>query len=242
MHTHQKHEARTTQGRRDFLRSSVGALAFLALGDFSASARAAASPYSLPPLPYAMDALDPILSANTLGFHYGKHHKGYVDNLNRLLAGNELAGLPLEKIIAATAGQTTPASLSLFNNAAQIWNHNFYWQSLRPQGGGEPPAELKRRIEASFGSVAACRQELAAAALAQFGSGWAWLVSEGDRLKVVRTGNADQPTSQGLKPLLTIDVWEHAYYLDYQNRRADYVNALLDKLINWEFALHNLHS
>ena len=138
----------------------------------------------------------------------------------------------------ATAGKAAQAAV--FNNAAQVWNHNFYWQSLRPQGGGEPPAELRRHIEASFGSLAACKKELAAAALSQFGSGWAWLAADGDRLKVIKTGNAELPVTLGLKPLLAIDVWEHAYYLDYQNRRADYVNAVLDKLVNWEFALQKL--
>jgi superoxide dismutase, Fe-Mn family len=192
----------------------------------------------LPPLPYAESGLDPAISANTIGFHYGKHHKGYVDTLNKLLAGTELAGLSLEKLIAATAGKTD--KVAIFNNAAQTWNHTFYWRSMRPKGGGEPPAALKQRIEASFGSVAACKKELAAAATTQFGSGWAWLVVDAGNLKVVKTGNAETPLTKGVKPLLTIDVWEHAYYLDYQNRRADYVSAVLDKLINWEFAADNL--
>jgi Fe-Mn family superoxide dismutase len=146
--------------------------------------------------------------------------------------------LPLEKVIAATAGRSDKAAL--FNNAAQTWNHTFYWKSLRPNGGGEPPAALRQRIEAAFGTVEACKKELAAAAMGQFGSGWAWLVLDGDRLRVVKTGNADLPLTTGMKPLLTLDVWEHAYYLDYQNRRGDYVNAVLDKLVNWEFALQNL--
>ena len=197
----------------------------------------AASPHVLPPLPYAENALEPVITANTIGFHYGKHHKGYVDNLNKLIAGTEYADLSLEKIITSTAGR--PEKTAIFNNAAQIWNHTFYWKSMRPKGGGEPPAALKQRIEASFGSVDACKKELAGAAVSQFGSGWAWLVLEGDKLKVVKTANADVPLTTGMKPLLTVDVWEHAYYLDYQNRRADYVNAVLDKLINWEFALQN---
>ncbi|OQX11094.1 MAG: superoxide dismutase [Desulfobulbaceae bacterium A2] len=199
---------------------------------------AQAAPHVLPELPYADSALDPVISANTLGFHYGKHHKGYVDNLNKLVTGSEFADLPLDKIISQTAGQAERAAI--FNNAAQIWNHSFYWKSLKPKGGGEPPAALKQKIEAAFGSVEACKKELAAAAVSQFGSGWAWLVLEGDKLKVVKTANAEVPFTSGKKPLLTIDVWEHAYYLDYQNRRADYVNAVLDKLINWEFALQNL--
>jgi superoxide dismutase, Fe-Mn family len=196
------------------------------------------SAHVLPSLPYADNALDPVVSANTIGFHYGKHHKGYVDMLNKLAAGTEFAGLSLEAIIAGTAGK--PDKAALFNNAAQIWNHTFYWSSLRPKGGGEPPAALKQAIEASFGGVDACKKELATAATTRFGSGWAWLVLDAGKLKVVSTGNAETPLTTSAKPLLTVDVWEHAYYLDYQNRRADYVNAVLDKLINWGFAADNL--
>ncbi len=188
-------------------------------------------------LPYAENALEPVITAKTMGFHYGKHHKGYVDNLNRLISGTEYANLSLEKIITSTAGQ--PERTAIFNNAAQNWNHAFYWKSMRPNGGGEPPAALKQKIEASFGSVDACKKELASAALSQFGSGWAWLVLKDGLLNVVKTANADIPMTMGFTPILTIDVWEHAYYLDYQNLRADYVNAVLDKLINWEFALQN---
>lgn len=192
----------------------------------------------LPPLPYADNALEPVITARTIGFHYGKHHQGYVDNLGKLVKDTEYAELPLENIITGTAGVADKAAI--FNNAAQVWNHTFYWQSLTPKGGGEPPAALKARIDASFGSVDACKKEIAAAAVAQFGSGWAWLVLDGDKLKVVKSANAENPLKAGLKPLLTVDVWEHAYYLDYQNRRADHVAAVLDKLINWEFALKNL--
>ena len=195
------------------------------------------APHSLPPLPYAENALDPVISANTLSFHYGKHHKAYVDNLNKLISGTELADSSLEEIIAATAGNADKAGI--FNNAAQVWNHTFYWNSLSPRGGGEPPSDLKKKIDSSFGSLDACKKELATAATTQFGSGWAWLVQDGDKLRVVKTGNADSPLTKGMKPLLTIDVWEHAYYLDYQNRRPDYVNAVLDKLINWGFAADN---
>ncbi|MBS0355590.1 MAG: superoxide dismutase [Proteobacteria bacterium] len=223
--------------RRQFLGTSLGLLAAASLGSLTRPAQAA-SPIVLPALPYAENALNPVISANTIGFHYGKHHKAYVDNLNKLIAGSDLADLPLEKIIAAVAGKADKTAI--FNNAAQTWNHTFYWHSLRPNGGGEPPAVLKQRIEASFGSVDGLKKELATAATGQFGSGWAWLVADGDKLKVVKTSNADVPLTAGLKPLLTIDVWEHAYYLDYQNRRADYVSAVLDKLINWEFALKNL--
>lgn len=197
-----------------------------------------ASTNVLPPLPYADNALDPVISANTVGFHYGKHHKGYFDNLNKLVAGTEFADLPLEQIIAKTAGKAEKSAI--FNNAAQTWNHTFYWRSLKPRGGGEPPSVLKQKIEASFGALDACKKELATAAMAQFGSGWVWLALDGDKLKVLKTGNADVPLATGVKPLLTIDVWEHAYYLDYQNRRADYVAAVLDKLINWDFAEENL--
>jgi Fe-Mn family superoxide dismutase len=191
----------------------------------------------LPSLPYADNALFPVISANTIGFHYGKHHRAYVDNLNKLIAGTEFADLSLEKIITKTAGKADKTAI--FNNAAQAWNHAFYWKSMRTKGGGEPPAALKQKIEASFGSVDACKKELAGAAVSQFGSGWSWLALDGSKITVVKTGNADVPLTTGMKPLLTIDVWEHAYYLDYQNRRADYVNAVLDKLINWEFALQN---
>jgi superoxide dismutase, Fe-Mn family len=192
----------------------------------------------LPPLPYVDNALAPVISANTISFHYGKHHKGYVDNLNKLIAETEFADTTLEKIITETFGKADKTAI--FNNAAQVWNHTFYWRSLKPKGGGELPTAIKKKIEASFGTVDACKKEWSAAAMAQFGSGWAWLVLDGDKIKVVKTANADSPLTKGLKPLLTIDVWEHAYYLDYQNRRADYVNAVLDKLINWDFAAGNL--
>ena len=228
---------RTTLNRRELLLATAAGAAVLTLGSLPGSARAAA-PVVLPPLPWADSALAPVISANTIGFHYGKHHQGYVTNLNKLTGGTPFADQSLEQIVRATAGKADQAAI--FNNAAQVWNHTFYWQSLKPGGGGEPPAALKAKMEASFGSVDACRQELTKAATTQFGSGWAWLVAEGDALKVVKTGNAETPLTSGMKPLVTIDVWEHAYYLDYQNRRADYVAAVLDKLVNWEFALANL--
>ena len=222
--------------RRDFI------LAAAALGAASASglslAADAKAAIELPKLPWEPNALEPVISSRTVGVHYGKHHKGYLDNLNKLLVGNPLEGRSLEDVVRETAGKAD--KVGIFNNAAQTWNHSFYWQSLRPRGGGEPPAALRQRLEAAFGSVAAFKKEFANAAITQFGSGWAWLVADGERLKIVKTGNADTPLTAGLKPLLAIDVWEHAYYLDYQNRRADYVNAVLDKLINWEFALRNL--
>lgn len=207
------------------------------LDNFSQAAQSG-SQYVLAPLPYSDIALQPVISSNTLSFHYGKHHKTYVDNLNNLLANSDLAGQSLEQIIKATAGQTEKAAI--FNNAAQIWNHMFYWHSLKPNGGGEPSSTLKQKIEASFGSLEVCKKEFAQAALTQFGSGWAWLVQDGDKIALVKTGNAETPLTKNVRPLLTIDVWEHAYYLDYQNRRADYANAILEKLINWDFAAANL--
>lgn len=203
----------------------------------SADVLRAASALALPPLPYAENALEPVITAKTLSFHYGKHHKGYVDNLNKLISGTDFSELSLDEIIKSTVGQ--PERNAIFNNAAQTWNHTFYWNSLRPNGGGEPPAVLLQKIVASFGSLDACKKEFSSAAVSQFGSGWAWLVLDGDKLKVIKTANADNPLTMGMKPLLTIDVWEHAYYLDYQNLRVDYANAVLDKLINWEFALQN---
>lgn len=193
---------------------------------------------ALPPLPYAENALEPVITDRTLVVHYWKHHKSYVDNLNKLIVDTDYSDEALEEIITGTAGRTERAAI--FNNAAQTWNHTFYWNSLRPNGGGEPPAELKKMIEASFESVAAFKKELSATAVSQFGSGWAWLVLDAGKIKVVKTSNADNPLTMGLTPLLAIDVWEHAYYLDYENRRIDYVNAVIDKLINWEFALNNV--
>jgi Fe-Mn family superoxide dismutase len=192
----------------------------------------------LPPLPYADNALDPVISANTLSFHYGKHHKAYVDNLNKLIAGTPLEGQPLEAIIKESAGK--PDKAGVFNNSAQVWNHTFYWNSLKPNGGGAPPAALAKLIERDFGSLEALKKELATAATTQFGSGWAWLASEGGKLIVSKTSNAELPMTKGQTALLTIDVWEHAYYLDYQNRRPDYATAVIEKLLNWQFAADNL--
>ena len=194
--------------------------------------------FTLPTLPYADTALAPVISANTLGFHYGKHHKTYVDNLNNLVKGTDLEGQSLEAIVAATAGKADKAGV--FNNAAQVWNHTFYWNCLRQNGGGAPPAKLAQMIDAGFGSFDNFKKEFAQACVTQFGSGWGWLVVDGGALKVVKTANAEVPFTKGQKPLLTIDVWEHAYYLDYQNRRADYVNAVIEKLLNWHFAEENL--
>jgi Fe-Mn family superoxide dismutase len=197
-----------------------------------------AEPFALPPLPYADTALAPVISAQTISFHYGKHHKAYVDNLNKLVPGTDLEGKTLEEIIVATAGK--PDRAGIFNNAAQIWNHTFYWNCLKPNGGGAPTGELAKKIDAAFGSYDNFKKEFANAALTQFGSGWAWLVVEAGAVKLAKTGNAEVPFTKGQTPLLTIDVWEHAYYLDYQNRRGDYANALIDKLLNWDFAAANL--
>jgi Fe-Mn family superoxide dismutase len=203
--------------------------------------RADAAPIALPPLPYADDALAPYITSNTIGYHYGKHHKAYVDNTNKLIAGTELADLPLESIVAATAGK--PEKQSIFNNAAQVWNHTFYWKSMKAKGGGAPPTALAAKIDAAFGGFDAFKKQFTEAAVTQFGSGWAWLTADASgALAIVKTPNAENPLHKGATPLLTIDVWEHAYYLDYQNKRPDYVAAWLDHLVDWEFAAANLAS
>ncbi len=195
--------------------------------------------FSLPALPYPDDALAPTISASTISFHYGKHHKAYVDNLNKMADGKDWAAKSLEDVIHMSAGKADMAGV--FNNSAQIWNHTFYWNCLKPNGGGAPTGKLAQMIDAAFGSFDNFKKEFANAAMTQFGSGWAWLVAEGDAVKLVKTGNAETPlTNPAIKPLLTIDVWEHAYYVDYQNRRADYVAAVIDKLLNWDFAAANL--
>ena len=194
--------------------------------------------FTLPPLPWADNALEPVISANTISFHYGKHHKTYVDNLNNLVKGTDYENAPLEKIINETAGKADKAGL--FNNAAQIWNHTFYWNSLKGNGGGKPSGKVAQMIDAAFGSYDNFKKELSATTVSQFGSGWGWLVVDGGALKIVKTPNAEVPFTKGQKPLLTIDVWEHAYYLDHQNKRAAYVDAVIDKLLNWDFAAQNL--
>ncbi len=227
----------STMTRREAL---LGGATLLALGAIAAPRLArAASPAVLPPLPYAENALEPVISANTIGFHYGKHHKGYVDTLGKLIEGTDFVNQTLEEVVRTT--QVNPNRTAIYNAAAQSWNHTFYWNSMRPDGGGAPSGALAQRLTADFKDIDGFRKEFTAAALGQFGSGWAWLIEDKDKkLRVVRTPNADTPMAQGLKCLLTIDVWEHAYYLDYQNRRADYVAAWLDKLANWEFAEKNL--
>lgn len=193
----------------------------------------------LPDLPYDPKALEPHMSEKTLSFHYGKHHQAYVTNLNKLITGTDLEHKDLETIIK-TAHQNDRLT-GVFNNAAQVWNHTFFWHSLHPKGGGEPPQKLLHLIETSFSSFENFKEKFKEAATTQFGSGWAWLVKEGSDLKIIKTGNAETPlTSPHLVPLLTCDVWEHAYYLDYQNRRPDYVDTFLGHLANWSFALKNL--
>jgi len=192
---------------------------------------------SLPQLPYPYDALEPYISRTTLEIHHGKHHRAYVEKTKTLAKQVRLDDQPLERIIEKTAG--VPGAAALFNNAAQAWNHAFYWRSLRP-GGGRPGGEIAERIQTAFGSYDSFVEQFAAAANGQFGSGWAWLVLDGDRLAVTTTANADTPLAHGQTPLLTLDVWEHAYYLDYQNRRPDYTAAAIEHLLNWEFADQNL--
>ena len=194
---------------------------------------------TLPALPYAENALEPMVSANTLSFHYGKHHQAYVDNLNKMIEGTAHDGASLEEIVKASAGK--PDMAGIFNNSAQVWNHTFYWHSMSPNGGGAPNGQVAELIERDFGGYDEFKTAFATAGATQFGSGWAWLVSKGGKLEVTKTPNAETPLTQdGVTPLITMDVWEHAYYLDYQNKRPAYIETFLDKLINWDFANQNL--
>jgi Fe-Mn family superoxide dismutase len=192
-----------------------------------------ADAFTLPKLPFQENALEPVISAQTLSFHYGKHHAAYVANLNKLAEGTKFADMDLETVVRESHNQNP----GIFNNAAQVWNHTFYWNCLKP-GTGAPSGKLKAAIEA-YGGLDKLKTDLGEAAKTQFGSGWAWLVAKGGKLEVAKTGNAENPLVQGTTPLLTIDVWEHAYYLDYQNRRPDHVTAVIDKLLNWDFAAEN---
>ena len=194
--------------------------------------------HTLPALPYGLDALEPNISRSTLEFHHGKHHAAYVTNLNNLVAGTDLEGKSLEDTITAVAGDASKAGV--FNNAAQVWNHSFYWQCMKPGGGGQPTGALADKINADFGSFEAFVEQFKTAGATQFGSGWAWLVLDNGTLKVTKTPNADLPLAHGQKALLTMDVWEHAYYLDYQNRRPDYISTYLGSLVNWDFVAANL--
>ncbi|HZS83978.1 MAG TPA: superoxide dismutase [Stellaceae bacterium] len=194
--------------------------------------------FELPPLPYPKNALEPHMSAQTLDFHHGKHHQAYVTNLNNLVKDTPMASQSLEQIIKATAKDESKSGI--FNNAAQVWNHTFFWNCMKPNGGGNPPGPLADKINAAFGGLDKFKEQFKQAAVTQFGSGWAWLVSDGGQLKITKTPNAVNPMAQGQTALLTVDVWEHAYYLDFQNRRPDFVQTFLDKLVNWEFVAGNL--
>ena len=188
--------------------------------------------HELPPLPYAMDALAPHISQETLEFHYGKHHQTYVTNLNKLLEGSAQAGDSLEDVIKNSSG-------GLFNNAAQVYNHTFYWNCLSPNGGGEPSGAVADAINAAFGSFAEFKEKFSTSAATNFGSGWTWLVKSGNGVEIVNTSNAGCPLTEGVTPLLTLDVWEHAYYIDYRNARPKYMEAFWN-LVNWEFAASNM--
>lgn len=194
----------------------------------------------LPALPYEADALEPYIGATTLGFHHGKHHQTYVTNTNNLIKGTDLENASLEALIAASANNAE--KVGLFNNAAQVWNHTFYWSCMKKGGGGVPTGAIAAKINEDFGSYDAFAEAFKNAGLTQFGSGWAWLVLEGGKLKITKTPNADTPMAHGQKAILTVDVWEHAYYLDYQNKRADYIDTFLKYLVNWDFANANLAS
>ncbi len=244
-----KEERISLLSRRQFFKGALCGSAFLS-GEFLAlKSRLNASPaihlsqeqipsiFKLPPLPYAENGLEPYISTKTIGFHYGKHHQAYIDNINKLVQNTEFAKLSLEDMIKVTAGDSSKASV--FNNAAQTWNHTFYWKSMKAGGGGSPGKKLADKIAASFTSFDNFKKEFIEAAATLFGSGWVWLVVEGDSLKIAKTANADNPLTKAQIPLLTIDVWEHAYYLDYQNRRKDYIAAFVDHLINWDFAQEN---
>ncbi|OPL17036.1 MAG: superoxide dismutase [delta proteobacterium ML8_D] len=188
---------------------------------------------SLPVLSYEKSALAPYISQQTIEYHYGKHHNAYVTNTNKLIEGTDLADQDLETIIKKTYKDTSKTSI--FNNAAQVWNHSFYWSCMKPGGGGPPSGIIGKRITADFGSYEKFVEQFKDAGMTQFGSGWAWLILRDNHLELIKTSNADTPVAHGLKPLLTADVWEHAYYLDYQNRRADYLGSFLEHLVNWDF-------
>jgi Fe-Mn family superoxide dismutase len=193
--------------------------------------------FELPALPWVDNALEPHTSQKTISFHYGKHHRAYVDNLNKLVAGTDLEKKSLEEVIRAAHGN--PEKAGVFNNSAQVWNHTFFWNSMKPQGGGKPVGDLLAAIEKSFGGYDKFVEQFKTAAVGRFGSGWAWLVLDSGDLKIVTTANAETPITGNQKPLITCDVWEHAYYLDYQNRRPDFVSTYLEHLVNWDFAAAN---
>lgn len=193
----------------------------------------------LPDLPYAMDALEPHISSETMELHYGRHHRGYVDKLNSLITDTRFDGMPLEQIVVSAREQ---AEIDILNNAAQAWNHAFFWRSLSPTGETEPVGRIRDLIEDEFGDIDTFKKAFSEAATSQFGSGWTWLVLDAGKLRIINTTNADTPLGTHMTPLLTLDVWEHAYYVDYRNERARYVDAFLDKLVNWRFALDNVQT
>jgi Fe-Mn family superoxide dismutase len=196
---------------------------------------AANAPFQLPPLPWAENALDPVISSRTIGLHYGKHHAAYVKKLNELAQGTRFADMPLERVVKESAGKEQ----KIFNNAAQAWNHAFFWNCLR-KGGGKPGGTIAGRLDSDCGGYDGFRQKFTDAAVNCFGSGWAWLVEKDGKLDIMATPNAETPIAKGITPLLTIDVWEHAYYVDYENRRPEYVAAVIEKLLNWDFAAQQL--
>jgi Fe-Mn family superoxide dismutase len=219
--------------------SSLFTFLFTVCSTYSVMGAATIDQYSLPPLPYEKTALEPYISERTLHFHYEKHHKGYVDNLNKLVGEKGINGLSLDELILKSASD--PELKTVFNNAAQDWNHTFYWSSMKKKGGGEPTGQILELINKNFGSYAEFKKQFIETGTKLFGSGWVWLVQDKDKsLKIVPSSDADLPLIHGEKALLTCDVWEHAYYLDYQNLRKDYVQIFLDHLVNWEFANENL--
>lgn len=229
-------------------RSAIGILMLLAGIAFAAGGEQAETPpatiagspaFTLPQLPYQHEALEPYISSRTMSFHYSKHHQAYLDNLNKLVPGTEFAGLSLEEIIRKTADARDNSPI--FNNAAQVWNHTFFWQSMKAGGGGKPTGKMLAMIEESFGSFDAFKDAFTAAAVAKFGSGWVWLVQDGKQLKIETTSNADTPIAHGRIALLTCDLWEHAYYLDYQNCRKDFVQAFLEHLVYWDVVASRLN-
>jgi len=235
--------ARTTKGAASAVVASIAgtAASILPVDALAASSAAVpaylgASPQTQPPLPFAENALEPVISARTIGLHYGKHHRAYFENLSKLVPGTPFAGQTLETIIVKTYGDTQHEDI--FNNAGQAWNHNFYWKSMSPTPT-QPSEKLQAAILRDFGSLDNLHEQLVKVSASQFGSGWGWLVSQHGKLSVMKTSNANVPFTAGKAPLLTIDVWEHAYYLDYQNRRPDYLKGLTAKLINWDFASAN---
>ena len=195
--------------------------------------------FELPDLPYDYEALAPYMSAKTLHLHHDKHHQAYVTNLNNLIEGTEFAGKSLEDIVTGSYGD--PAKQGIFNNAGQHWNHNLFWRIMKKGGGGTPGGELAKRIDDAFGSFDAFKEQFKTAGVTQFGSGWAWLAVQGDQLKVLKTPNGENPLVQGMRPILGVDVWEHAYYVDYENRRPEYLAAFLNSLVNWEEVEAELH-